>query len=114
MRQIFKKICQYVGLPQNSVPRGDHLLTMYTISSIFRLLMVTHGQGLLSIKYNALYMCKQHPTEYLGGPLHHEPYVRLLFKPGDESDCREVEIYSPLGAPYSGKNMFGITFVPST
>ena len=37
-------------------------ITMYTISSIFRLLTVTHGQGLLSIKFNALYMCKQHPS----------------------------------------------------
>ena len=37
-------------------------ITMYTISSIFRLLTVTHGQGLMSIKFNALFMCKQHPS----------------------------------------------------
>ena len=61
----FKKICQYVGLPQNSVPRGNLLsITRYTISSIFRLLTVTHGQGLMSIKFNALFMCKQHPNSH--------------------------------------------------
>ena len=65
MKQILLKYRQYVVLPPNWVPRGDLLsIAMHIISSIFKLLTVTHGQGLMSIKFNALFMCKQHPTQY--------------------------------------------------
>ena len=65
MKQILLKYRQYVVLPPNWVPRGDLLsIAMHIISSIFKLLTVTHGQGLMSIKFNALFMYKQHPTAY--------------------------------------------------
>ena len=36
---------------------------MYIISSIFRLLTVTHGQGSMCIKNNALLINKHHPND---------------------------------------------------
>ena len=57
---------QYVVLPQNSVPRGDLFsITTNIVSSIFRLLTVTHGQGLMPIKNNTLLINKLHPNVYL-------------------------------------------------
>ena len=37
-------------------------IAMYIISSIFRLLTVTHGQGLMPIKNDAILMNKLHPN----------------------------------------------------
>ena len=70
MKQIFKNYHQYVVLPPNGVPRGDLLsIAMYIISSIFRLLTVTDGQGSMRIKNEALLKNKHHPIKYgLGTP----------------------------------------------
>ena len=38
-------------------------IAMYIVSSIFRLLTVTHGQGSMCIKNYALFMNKHHPSE---------------------------------------------------
>ena len=60
--EISKYNCQQVVLPPNWVPRGDLFSIPIDItSSIFRLLTVTHGQGLMPIKNNALLINKQHP-----------------------------------------------------
>ena len=55
MKQILENYRQYVCLPPDCVPRGDLL---YIISSIFRLLTVTHVQGLMSLKINTLFFCE--------------------------------------------------------
>ena len=61
--KISKNYRQYVILPPNWVPRGDlFCIPIKMNSSIFRLLTVTHGQGLMPIKNNALLINKQHPT----------------------------------------------------
>ena len=63
MKQILKNYHQYVVLPPNGAPRGNLFsIAMYIISSIFRLLTVTHGQGSMCIKNDALFMNKHHPT----------------------------------------------------
>ena len=63
---------------------------MYIITSIFRLLMVTHGQSLMSLKINTLFLCKQHPsvhcpykntllvTEFIERTKHTSSYCRSL------------------------------------
>ena len=59
----FKKLPSIHCLPPNGAPRGDLFsIAMYIISSIFRLLTVTHGQGSMCIKNDALFMNKHHPT----------------------------------------------------
>ena len=74
--EISKNYCQYIVLPPYSAPRGDLFsIPIYIISSIFTLLTVTHGRGLMCIKNNALLINKQHPINYhylveiLHGPL---------------------------------------------
>ena len=63
----FKKLVSILCFTPNCVPRGDLLsIAMYIISSIFRLLTVTHGQGSMPIKNNALFINKQHPNDYQG------------------------------------------------
>ena len=71
MLQIYKNYRQYIVLPPNCVPRGNLLsIAMYIISSFFRLLTVTHGQGSMCIKNYALFMNKHHPKEE---GLHQDP-----------------------------------------
>ena len=63
--KISKNYRQYIILPWNSVPRGDLFsIPINIISSIFGLLTVTHGRGLMSMKNKALLMNKQHPNDH--------------------------------------------------
>ena len=62
--EISANYCQNIVLPQNSAPRGDLFsIPIHIISSIFTLLLVTHGRGLMCIKNNALLKNKQHPND---------------------------------------------------
>ena len=59
----FKKLPSiHCFTPKSCTQRGPLSLAMYIISSIFRLLTVTHGQGSMPIKNNALLINKQHPN----------------------------------------------------
>ena len=64
--EISKNYCQYIVLTPNSAPRGNLFsIPIHIISSIFTLLTVTHGRGLMCIKNNTLLINKQHPSHQL-------------------------------------------------
>ena len=55
-------------------------IPMYIISSIFRLLPVTHGQGSMSLESNTLFMFKLHPGKHASRRLSVEFTPRKLRK----------------------------------
>ena len=64
-QENFTKIVAVVGLPPNRVCRGVFLPITKTInSSIFRLILVTHEQDSMPVKYNAFLINKQHPNDH--------------------------------------------------
>ena len=70
-------------------------------SGIFGLLMVNYEEGSMPIKYNSLFMDKQHPITHTHDSRREERYFCVVSSMGPNSGVRNIVSISPVPVRYS-------------